>query len=536
MARQKRRHKKPILQWLFGLALLLTLPYGAQGGDWVYTVRPGDTIWQLSQQYLKDPNQWPEVQKYNKVDDAHVMQPGRQLSIPVEWLKHQPKPARVIESHGDVALIRNGKSTTLTGQALINSGDTLRSGADGSATIEFADGSHLLLQTNSEVVMDSLGSFDATGMVDTSVRLKRGCIENRVMPQKPDSRYRIITPAAVAAVRGTQFRVGGENDGNLMRNEVLEGKIAVSGAGVTRMVPTGYGSVAETGKPPSEPLPLPLAPDLSGLSRQGAEAGITFRWPAVANAVRYRAQLAPDDRFTILLKETLLENNELTWSGLPPADYAMRVRAINAAGIEGFDARHNFTILAPPVAPRPRAPEDGAVMAPGRPFIAWSQTLGANSYHLQMASDAKFNPSTSNIIDITGIVNNNYRPVDDLPAGHYYWRVASVSGGVESAFSAPRQFILSSAPAAPAQISATLEGRDASFTWPAVAGAAQYQFQLGHYEDFTTLTVDTITTENSVKVDLLAPGSYRYRVRAVNSEGRSGPFSPAGMLQIPITP
>lgn len=523
------RIDRRILKWLLPLALFMSLPFGARSADWVYTVRPGDTIWELSQQFLKDPNQWPEVQKYNNVDDAHVMQPGRQLSIPVEWLKHQPKAARIIESHGEVSVIRNGKSQAASASATLNSGDTLRSGADGSATIEFADGSRLLLQSNSEAVMDSLGSFDATGMVDTSVRLKRGRVENKVAPQKPDSRYRIITPAAVAAVRGTEFRVGTDNGGDLMRNEVLEGKIAVSGSGVTREVPMGYGNITETGKPPTEPQPLPAAPDLSGLSKRGAESGITFHWPAVANAVRYRAQLARDERFTSLLKDEVLPGNELTWNGLLPANYTLRVRAINDLGIEGFDGRHSFTILAPLAAPRPLTPEDGAVMAPGRPFIAWSQTLGANSYHLQLASDAQFN---SGLVDIGSVVNNNFRPADDLPAGNYYWRVASVTAGVESDFSAARHFILSTAPAAPGKITVTLKERDASFNWPAVNGAAQYQFQLGQFADFTALNVDAITTESSFSINQLAPGSYHYRVRAVKSDGRSGDFSVAGTLVV----
>ncbi len=69
--------------------------------------------------------------------------------------------------------------------------------------------------------MDSLGSFDASGMVDTSVRLKKGRVENRVAPQKPDSRYRIITPAAVAAVRGTEFRVGGDEIVSLPREQFM---------------------------------------------------------------------------------------------------------------------------------------------------------------------------------------------------------------------------------------------------------------------------------------------------------------------------
>ena len=534
MVKHTRRPATSLLKWLLPLALFMALPQGAVGGDWIYTVRPGDNIWQLSQQYLNDPNKWPEVQRLNNINNAQGLQPGTQLAIPVAWLKHQPKPAHLIESYGKVTLINNGQSQSLTATTTINSGDIVRSGADGSATIEFADGSRLLLQPNSEIVMDSLGSFDASGMVDTTVRLQKGRVENRVAPQKPDSRYRIITPAAVAAVRGTEFRVGADDSGDLMRNEVLEGKIAVSGSGVTRDVPTGYGTVAETGKPPSIPQPLPAAPDLSALAKYGSQSGISFRWPEVRNAVRYRAQLAPDERFSVLLRDEIIESNELNWSGLTPTDYALRVRAINALGLEGFDASHRFTVLAPIAAPHATTPEDGAVLVPGKPWIAWSPSPGANSYHLQLAADSQF---SSGLMDIGGIVNSHYRPVDDLPAGGYYWRVASISAGIESDFSPARHFVISLPPTVPEAISVTLKVRDASFSWPAMEGAVQYQFQLGRHEDFTNLNVDTLIKENHYSVNLFSAGDYHYRVRAVNGDGHLEPFSSVGLLRVPeVTP
>ena len=100
MVKHTRRPATSLLKWLLPLALFMALPQGAVGGDWIYTVRPGDNIWQLSQQYLNDPNKWPEVQRLNNINNAQGLQPGTQLAIPVAWLKHQPKPAHLIESYG----------------------------------------------------------------------------------------------------------------------------------------------------------------------------------------------------------------------------------------------------------------------------------------------------------------------------------------------------------------------------------------------------------------------------------------------------
>lgn len=528
--KSKRNRFKSLL--LLPLLFLATMS-SSYGNNWIYTVRPGDNIWQLSQQYLKNPNQWPDVQRLNNVSNAQAMRPGTRIAIPVEWLKHQPKPAHIIHSHGDITLTRNGKPLSFTPPAAINGGDAINSGTNSSATIEFADGSLLILQPDSEVVMDSLGSFDATGMVDTSVRLKKGRVENRVAPQKPDSRYRIITPAAVAAVRGTEFRVGGDEGGALMRNEVLEGQIAVTGSGVTRDVPLGYGTVAEAGKPPSVPEPLPAAPDLSNLNKRGLQTGVYFRWPAVDGAVRYRAQLASDKHFTTVLRDELLEKNEITLQGLTPADYVLRVRAINGSGLEGFDALHPFTIVAPVAIPLPSTPEDGATLTLTKPWIGWSATPDTNAYLLQLATDPQF---TTNLLEVSGIVNNHYRPLDDLPAGHYYWRVASIAANTKSEFSAPRQFVISTTPTSPGEITTTLNKRNVRFDWAAVNDAAGYQFQLSQHEDFTSPAVNTRTSENSYSVSLLAAGRYYYRVRVINSDGQSSPYSPHGVLVIPSAP
>ncbi len=534
MATRTNGSGKGRLQRLLLASLMFIIVINSSyGSDWVYTVRPSDSIWQLSQQYLKNPNQWPDVQKLNNISNAQAMRPGTRITIPVEWLKHSPKPAKIIKSHGNVALANDGKIRPFTPPAIINSGDTLSSGNNSSATIEFADGSLLILQPNSEVSMDSLGSFDATGMVDTSVRLKKGRVENRVAPQKPDSRYRIITPAAVAAVRGTEFRVGGDNGGALMRSEVLDGKIAVTGSGVTREVPLGYGTVAESGKPPSEPEPLPAAPDLSGLTQRGSQSGISFHWPAVNGAVGYRAQLAYNEEFTTVLRDELLKSPELTLLNLEPADYVLRLRAINQSGLEGFDALHSFTIIAPIPIPRPTTPEDGAALTLGKPWIGWSATPDTSFYLLQLATDAQF---TANLQEISGIVNNHYRPLDDLPAGPYYWRVASFANSIKSEFSTPRQFLISTKPAPPGGISATLNQRNAGFNWEAIDGAAEYQFQLGPYEDFTALTINSRTSDNHYGVKLLAPGQYHYRVRVINDDGQSGPYGPVGVLVVPNVP
>jgi hypothetical protein len=90
---------------------------------------------------------------------------------------------------------------------LLNQEDVVKS-QGGSAMIEFADNSRLLLKENSTIRMASLKLYEETQLVNTRVELLKGRVKAQVEKlSNKDSRYEISTPAAVAAVRGTEFKV-----------------------------------------------------------------------------------------------------------------------------------------------------------------------------------------------------------------------------------------------------------------------------------------------------------------------------------------
>ncbi|HEU4829903.1 MAG TPA: LysM peptidoglycan-binding domain-containing protein [Gemmatimonadales bacterium] len=74
---------------VFGTAALLlaaaaAAPLGAQEArPQTHTVKPGDTLWDLSRRYLNDPFLWPEIFRLNTmvVEDPHWIYPGEVLRL-----------------------------------------------------------------------------------------------------------------------------------------------------------------------------------------------------------------------------------------------------------------------------------------------------------------------------------------------------------------------------------------------------------------------------------------------------------------------
>ena len=418
-------------QWLKRhIATLLAavlLNSAAMADDWIYTVRPGDNLWNLSETHLTSMKYWKPLQRHNNIADPLKIPPGSRLRFPVAWLKHQPATAMVVQLQGEAWLssASGGSVQLLTNNTRLHTGDIIKTGPDGNLNIRFADGSELLVLSDSEVIMDSLSAYGKTGMVDTRVRLQGGRVDTRVRPSEgPGSRYHIITPAAVAAVRGTRFRVSADTDKPVARSEVTRGKVSVSGAGDSQLVPAGYGTIAEAGRPPQPPRELLPAPDLSPLPALLDRLPLQFTWEDVENAAGYRFQVAATREFKSLLADATTPTARAT-ADLPDGKYMLRVRAVDRDRLEGLDAMRAFTVDARPEPPLLIGLGNGELIRDSQPDFSWSSTPADTAWHFQLARDADFNAL---VADLSELHKPHFQPDRPLPEGEYFWRVASYQG------------------------------------------------------------------------------------------------------------
>ncbi|PZQ20029.1 MAG: hypothetical protein DI562_22475, partial [Stenotrophomonas acidaminiphila] len=66
--------------WLgWGLVLLWLASWSAQAQEWVYRVRPGDTLWDVTGTYLKPSIPWQRLQEHNGIANPYQLPPGSSL-------------------------------------------------------------------------------------------------------------------------------------------------------------------------------------------------------------------------------------------------------------------------------------------------------------------------------------------------------------------------------------------------------------------------------------------------------------------------
>jgi hypothetical protein len=230
--------------------------------DFLYTVKKDDTVWEICKTYVTDPLCWKKLVTFNQLKNPKYLPPRSIIRIPQSWLIDQSATALVIAVEGDVLVVHENSlaENVLEVGDLLNQQDVVKS-KGGSAMIEFADSSRLLLKENSTIRMASLKFHDATQLVNTRVELLKGRVKAQVEKlSNKDSRYEISTPAAVAAVRGTEFRVESQEgvDGGpaKMRTELLTGALMVSSDTGQQLLAPGEGVLATEGAGVEEPVRL----------------------------------------------------------------------------------------------------------------------------------------------------------------------------------------------------------------------------------------------------------------------------------------
>ncbi|PKA00512.1 lipoprotein LipL45 [Leptospira levettii] len=108
--------------------------------------------------------------------------------------------------------------------ALLKTGDNVVTGDNGKVDIQFADGSSIRISPKSAIDFAKL-SQDNAGTTDTQIALVSGKVFAKVNKAKKEDNFTVVTPTAIAGVRGTSFIVESA-EGKPAKVKVVEGAVA----------------------------------------------------------------------------------------------------------------------------------------------------------------------------------------------------------------------------------------------------------------------------------------------------------------------
>lgn len=503
----------------------------------VYRARPGDTLIGLGERMLENPRDWPKVQAHNRIAEPRRIPIGREIRLPLAWLRQLPATATVVAVRGTA--MHAGRA--LEAGTVLAEGSEVVTGADGFVTLELADGSVLMLQSESRLALQRLRRYAETDAYDSRVLLPAGRVESRARRQGRVGRFEIHNPVAISAVRGTDFRVSFESSAVLGRTETLEGAVGVQGSrpdavpapGRARprepevLINAGFGTLVDATRVPRPPAPLLPPPDLSRQPALHERVLLRLRFEPVQGAERHRGQVALDEAFRVVVAETVFTGPEARFADLPDAAYFLRLRSIDAHGIEGVDATHRLVLKARPEPPFPSFPPDNGKQSGERAEFEWTVAGAEVAYRFQLARDAAFNELVENRSELAAPRTT----IDNVSPGDYFWRVATTArDGDRGPFGDAQRYTQKPIPPLPEPPS--LDANTVSLAWSGEPGQ-RFRLQVAGDREFRAITVDQTLAEPRIALPKPPAGTYYVRVQAIDPDGYVGPFTASQSFTVP---
>lgn len=511
---------------LFLLPLLSTVR--AQEPDSVdITVVKGDTLNGICRAYLLDREIWPKIAELNRLRNPDLIYPGEKIRIPVEYIGGFEDDGVVTFVGGDAFLKPKKESdwTPLKARDVVHSGDELRTGPDGRIEVSFASGNALEIRPEARLKVLLTKKIDEMNVFHRIV-LGVGKVVARVKNVTGRSnRFEIKTPSAVAAARGTEFRVGLDAE-ETTRTETLEGIIGVEAQAVLQEVKEGEGTLVRKNEPPQNPRPLPRPPVALDPLTGDLALPLFVRLSKIDEAVGYRVWLARDPAgLDVVAESDGPPDRPAEFAGpFTDGDYFLFARSVDAFGLEGPNAEPKPVRIRKAVDTlAPASPIEGAIIAGASISVLWPEIPRAGRYHLQIATDADFKILA---VDRTDPAADAFL-TPPLPPGVYWLRSRAVAAeGRESPFCPPRRFQLMALPEAPILSEPKIKGKTVFFACKNLGSGVLYRFQMANDERFLSMIEEFLSPKPEMAFTRpSAPGIYYARVAAVAPSGNEGPFS-----------
>ncbi|MHC1725855.1 MAG: FecR domain-containing protein [Syntrophobacteraceae bacterium] len=519
-------------KWLcIGVLIAMSMLTGSNiafcAQDLEVLVARGDTLINICKDYLEETDDWPQVAGANPhIKDPNWIYPGQKLVIPAILLKGVPGGGRVSFLKGTVDIQRTEDKpweNLAPGEQLIE-GIRIRTGEDGILEVTFEDASNFYMKPGTCVQVLKARKSGASGIIG-ELFLEGGRIITRIKKATgSEPRFKIQTPSAAAAIRGTEFRVSHDLR-NSTRIEVLAGLVAARGRQRKVLLEEGTGTVIKKGREPEKPAELLPPPKPAAPEPLYRKMPIEFRFETIKGTSAIRALLARDAEIKDVIREIVSRPDEAAaMTDIADGSYYLQVAGIDGKGLEGLPSSAiPIHVRVNPVPPFVQSPVNGKEYKTVSMEFSWLNVKDAVGYQMQIAED----PSFLKIVDdreLTGKVDYKTRRLEPKT---YYFRVLSIAeDGYRGLWSDVLRFALLQPPPAPVSEPPKKSGKQITIQWQNIGPGYSYHFQMARDEEFSEIVVDKNVDEPSITfAKPKKAGTYHVRASAINTEGFEGHFS-----------
>ena len=319
------------------------------------------------------------------------------LKAPLTQLRFRTTQAHLTNTVGDVKV--NGQPVHAGGR--LEESARISTGEDSSAVLMLADGSQVILmpRTVADITVsryytapDQQGSGRMMDWFASKMRLVQGALEatvNKVAPRaKP---LEVETTTSLIGVRGTRFRVAAaDSTARQDRAEVLQGVVNNENTWKRSaiLLQQGQGAAVDPNRADIAAVPLLPAPQLGTTVETLMQPNAIWTFPAVPGASAYRVIASSDAQFEGVHMSEKLADTAVNLNELPAGTWHVRVRGVDAFGLEGLDADTQVVVRAP----------DSLLLHPSLFLKPSGLTLRWTAVNFRQAKQA---PKTPNTVDAT---------------------------------------------------------------------------------------------------------------------------------------
>ena len=506
-----------------------------------YRVHQHDTLIDIAQRYLNSAADWHLLQSINHVRATRRLVPGSTLRMPLDRVRRTAVSAVVSYALGETSLagVGGGLDLPLLAGDRVVEGNVVKVGLKSYLTLQMPDKSLVHLDAGSTVKVAGLCQMLDGAVHMAFMRLSKGRVESTVSHQQPGSRFEVVTPLAVAGVRGTRFGVelisaegaSGADERTDVTNGVVQVDPVGARAGLTAAHGQGVRIASATGA--AELSVLLDAPDLSSVPADQLSTVLNLPVIEAGKGTAYRFKIATDPDFNHVVVTSTEKQLPIRVAGLSSGTYFISVRAEDAFGMPGMEAVREVRLRTDPRPPILREPDAGAlVMGPAIDFVCaeGTQTLG---YRMEVSDDPAFASPRALASQDTCRFH-----ADGLGPATYYWRGASVArnadGELEQGpWSTVRNFIVAPPLERPEPVVHPAEGDTVQIDLDGGAGN-HFLLQLATDEQFHHMVRQSQEEKPEVMLQLKRGATYFLRVQLVNTYGWRSEFSSVQKIDMPL--